>query len=659
MSCCSHSTNNISSQNHHKHMVYDFKKRFFISLILTIPILFLSPMIRGFLGLEAFLSFSGDKYLLFALSSVVFSYGGWPFLKGFYNELKSLNIGMMTLIALAIIVAYLYSSAIVFGVVGKLFFWELCTLIDVMLLGHWIEMKSVIGAGNALEELVRLMPSNAHKIMKDKSVQDISIEKLKIGDWILIKPGEKIPADGLIVEGESNINESMLTGESKLVFKKVQESVIGGSVNGENSLVIEVQKLGNDSYLSQVINLVKEAQRSKSKTQDLANRAALWLTIVALVGGISTLVIWLLFTDKQFAFAMERAVSVMVITCPHALGLAVPLVVAVSTSLAAKKGILIRNRNAFERSRKIDAIVFDKTGTLTQGKFAVSDIITFDEKEDILKYAAAVEANSEHLIGKAIAASFSKLEKAYDFKSMPGKGAQANVLGENVKVVSIGYLEEHNIAINDSRIKKVKDQGKTIVFVLIDDKIKGIIALEDVLRKESEDVIGELKKMNIRSIMLTGDNDAVAKSVFSQLNLDEYFSEVLPSEKKDKIEEIRSHGFFVGMVGDGVNDAPALAQSDVGIAIGAGTDVAIESADIILVKSNPLDVIALIKLSKVTNKKMVQNLIWATSYNALAIPIAAGIFYNFGVVLNPAVAAIFMSLSTVICAVNAKLLKLK
>lgn len=658
--CGAHVDYQGSHEGHHEHMVHDFKKRFWVSIALTIPILILSPMIQSFLGLGRRLAFSGDIYLLFMLSSAVFFYGGWPFLKGLYNEIKAKSPGMMTLIAIAIGVAYFYSSAIVFGLAGKLFFWELVTLIDIMLLGHWIEMKSIMGAGKALEELAKLMPSNAHKIMSDKSIQDVLVSELEINDHILVKPGEKVPADGVIIEGESSINESMLTGESKPVIKAKEAEAIGGSVNGEGSLTVEVKKIGKDSYLSQVIRLVKEAQESKSRTQDLANRAAMWLTLISLAGGGLTLFIWLAFSSQTLAFTMERTVTVMVITCPHALGLAVPLVVAVSTAIAAKKGLLIRNRNAFEESRKINAIVFDKTGTLTEGKFGITDVLAFDgNEEDLLRYAASIEAHSQHPLAQAIVSSVKKVEEIQNFKMIPGRGAEGTVLGKDVKVVSPGYLKENNIQVDLSKLQELNAVGKTVVFVLVDGQPKGAIALADVIRVESKEAIIRLKEMGIRCMMLTGDHDQVAQWVSSGIGLDEYIAQVLPHEKKDKIAEVQSRGLFVAMIGDGVNDAPALAQADVGIAIGAGTDVAIETADVILVNSNPLDVVAVADLAQATYKKMIQNLIWATGYNAFAIPIAAGVFYKLGFVLSPAIAAIFMSLSTVICAINAKLLRLK
>ncbi len=650
--------------DHHAHMVKDFRKRFWISLVLTIPILALSPMIQDFLGIDEGFRFPGHHYVLWALSSVVFFYGGYPFLKGIVEELKSLKPGMMTLIAVAISTAYLYSSAVVFGLPGMGFFWELATLIDIMLLGHWIEMKSVMGASRALEELAKLMPSTAHKLNSSGQIEDIPIEALVSGDRILIRPGEKIPADGLVIEGLSAVDESMLTGESKPVSKQGGAKVIGGAVNGEGSLTVEVKKTGKESYLNQVIELVRQAQESKSKTQDLANRAAVILTFVAIVGGSLTLAAWLSLFDQNFAYAIERAVTVMVIACPHALGLAVPLVVAVSTAIAATNGLLIRDRAAFERSRNIDAIIFDKTGTLTQGKFGVTDTLTFDpniSKEDVLAFAAAVETHSEHPIAKGIVASSSTKKSVSGFRAIPGKGAQGDVEGKNVAVVSPGYLRENKIQIpsGQSEIEKLSSQGKTVIYVLFDEKLVGAVALADIIRPESKEAISRLQSQGIKCMMLTGDNKLVAKWVADEIGLDEYFAEVLPHQKAEKIKEVQSRGLIVAMTGDGVNDAPALAQSDVGIAVGAGTDVAIETADIILVRSNPKDVAAIIGLAKATYSKMIQNLWWATGYNVVAIPLAAGVLYKSGIILSPAIGAVFMSLSTVIVAINAKALKLK
>lgn len=649
--------------NHHAHMVADFRKRFWISLALTVPIIILSPMIQNFLGLRESLSFTGDLFISFLFSTIVFFYGGRPFLKGLYDELSKKNPGMMTLIALAISVAYFYSSVVVFGVPGKIFFWELATLIDIMLLGHWIEMKSVMGASRALEELAKLMPSEAHKLMKDGSVQDVSLDDLYLGDRVLIKPGEKIPADGKVVEGKTSVNEAMITGESKPVSKKEEAKVIGGSINGEGSITISVEKTGKDSFLSQVIDLVQQAQESKSKTQDLANRAAFWLTIIAIISGAVTMFVWLVIVHQDFAFALERTVTVMVITCPHALGLAIPLVVAVSTAISARNGLLIRDRAAFEASRNLQAIIFDKTGTLTEGKFGVTDTVILDDKLEepkLLAYAAAVEQNSEHPIAKGIMNSVEKLIKVTDFKSIPGKGAQGKVEGKEVMVVSPGYLRENNIEFQQNgKIDELNVQGKTVVFVLVDGELQGAIALADIIRPESKKAITRLKEMGIQTMMLTGDNRQVAEYVAKELGLDDYFAEVLPNEKADKVKEVQSRGLIVAMTGDGVNDAPALAQADVGIAIGAGTDVAVETADIVLVRSNPEDAVDIIALAKATYRKMVQNLIWATGYNAFAIPLAAGALSVYGIILNPAMGAVLMSLSTVIVAINARILKVK
>ena len=643
-------------------MVADFRKRFWISLVLTVPILLLSPMIQRFLGLGEALRFTGDTYIAFLLSSVVFFYGGYPFLKGFFEESRKRQPGMMTLIALAISVAYVYSASVVFGLTGKTFFWELATLIDIMLLGHWIEMKSVMGASRALEELAKLMPSDAHKIFADGRVEDVPLDELSSGDRVLVKPGEKIPADGVVVEGESSVNEAMLTGESKPVHKKTGDRVIGGAINGEGSLVVEVQRTGKDSFLAQVIDLVREAQASKSKTQDLANRAALWLTLIAIGAGAITLFVWLAIANKDFAFALERTVTVMVITCPHALGLAVPLVVAVSTALSARNGLLIRDRAAFEAARNIQAIIFDKTGTLTKGEFGVTDVVALNGQvspEELVRLAAAVESHSEHPIARGIVRFAKDAPEVTEFRAIPGKGAQGVVEGQEVLVVSPGYLREKGIELQNAQIDEIKKQGKTVVFVLTDGEVQGAIALADIIRPESKEAIARLKAQGIRTMMLTGDNQQVARWVAEELQLDEYFAEVLPHEKAAKVKEVQSRGLTVAMTGDGVNDAPALAQADVGIAIGAGTDVAVETADIVLVRSNPLDVVAIIDLAKATYRKMVQNLAWATGYNAFAIPLAAGALYSYGILLSPAMGAVLMSLSTVIVAINARFLKIK
>jgi Cu2+-exporting ATPase len=646
----------------HAGMATDFRSRFWISLIVTLPILALSPMLQSLVGLREAIRFTGDIYVLFGLSSAVFVYGGWPFLKGLLEELRARRPGMKTLISVAIATAYLYSSAVVFGLTGKMFFWELASLIDIMLLGHWIEMKSVMGASRALEELAKLMPSDAHKLMPDGSVKDVPLGELAVDDQVLIKPGEKVPADGVIVSGESSVDEAMLTGESTPVAKKTGDKVIGGAINGEGALTVAVKGTGKDSFLSQVIDLVKQAQESKSRTQDLANTAAMWLTIVALGGGVLTFAIWQVLTGKDFAFAIERSVTVMVIACPHALGLAVPLVVAVSTALAAKHGLLIRSRTAFEAARKLRAIIFDKTGTLTEGRFGVTDTLILGEditEEALRTYAASVDANSEHPIAKAIAAASEKKLPVEGFKSITGKGAEGRVEGKDIKVVSPGYLREQNIELADERIEPLQAQGKTVVFVLVDGKLKGAMALADIIRPEAKQAIAALKALDIRCLMLTGDNKATAKWVSEQVGLDEYFAEVLPKDKAAKVKEVQARGDLVAMTGDGVNDAPALAQADLGIAIGAGSDVAVETADVILVRSNPQDVVAILALSRATYRKMIQNLLWATGYNVVALPLAAGALYAWGVLLTPAVGAVFMSASTVIVAINARMLRLK
>ena len=485
---------------------------------------------------------------------------------------------------------------------------------------------------------------------------------LRLADRVLVKPGEKLPADGEVLDGLSSVDESMLTGESSPVEKKKGSSVIGGSVNGEGSLVVSIRKTGNESYLSQVIELVRQAQESRSRTQDLASRAAAWLTVVALAGGGLTVVAWLAFGEKDFAFAIERAVTVMVIACPHALGLAVPLVVAVSTALSAKHGLLIRDRAAFEAARNIQAIIFDKTGTLTQGRFGVTDVVVLDpggSSEDLLRLAASVEAHSEHPIARGIVASASGTSRVSDFRAIPGRGAEGRVDGRRVMVVSPGYLAETGTPGNDARVAKLSAEGKTVVFVLVDGRPMGAVALADVVRPEAREAIARLKKMGIRCMMLTGDNRQVAQWVAEQTGLDEVFAEVLPHEKAAKVKEVQSRGLSVAMAGDGVNDAPALAQADVGIAIGAGTDVAVEAADIVLVRSNPLDAVAILGLARATYRKMVQNLLWATGYNVFAIPLAAGVLYGAGILLSPAFGAVLMSASTIIVAINARILRVR
>jgi len=645
-------------------MVADFRRRFWACLVVTVPILLLSPLIQDTLHISDALDFSGELYVLFALSSFVYFYGGWPFLKGIRDELVKREPGMMTLIAVAITVAYVYSSAVVFGLEGKLLFWELATLIDIMLLGHWLEMRSVMGASRALEKLVELLPSEAHLIQTDGGIEDVPVDALNPGDRVLVKPGEKIPVDGELVKGETSVDLSALTGESVPVHRGTGDELIGGSVNGEGAVEMVIEKTGSDTYLSQVIGMEREAQESRSHTQDLASRAAFWLTIISISVGVVTLAVWLIL-GHTFEFSMERSVTGMVITCPHALGLAIPLVVAVSTALSAGNGLLIRDRSAFERARLLQAVVFDKTGTLTEGRFGVSDVVAFDgspSEEEVLALAASVESQSEHSIARGITDEARdrdlSVEQPEGFKAVPGKGALATVGGKEVMVVSPGYLEEENIALDNARVEELAAQGKTVIYVLFDKKPVGAIALADIVREESREAIAHLKEMGIQCMMLTGDSRQVAQQVAGDLGLNDYFAEVLPHDKSHQIKEIKERGLVVAMVGDGVNDAPALVEADVGIAIGAGTDVAVESADIILVRNDPRDVSSILGLSRATYRKMQQNLAWATGYNAFAIPAAAGVLYPLGIVLGPAVGAVLMSLSTIIVAVNARLLKM-
>jgi len=644
--------------DHHEHMLEDFKKRFIVSVVVTIPVLLLSPLIQTFLGLE--ISFTGDSYLLWILSSFIFAYGGKPFFTGFFNEFQKREPGMMTLIALAISVAYIYSSAVVFGLAGKFFFWELATLVDIMLIGHYIEMKSVLKASKALEKLAELLPDSAHLIF-DGKINDVKVSELKKDDLILIKAGEKIPADAVIIKGEGYLDESLITGESKPVLKKEGSGAIGGSLNGDSVFEAKVLNLGEDSYLSKVISLVSNAQSSKSKTQRLADVAAKWLTFIAIFAGLSTFGYWFVY-GPDTAFAIERMVTVMVITCPHALGLAIPLVSAVSTSLSAKNGLLIRNRTAFENARKITTVVFDKTGTLTEGKFGVNSVNIFDDRFDekkIIEIAASLEKNSEHPVASAIVNKKREIKgsdfEVTDFKVIKGEGIEGIINGDLIKLVSHKYVLNNNIDIKNVKI----DESGTLVYVIINNYAVALITLADKIRNDSFDAINELKNMGIKCWMITGDNEKIAKDVSDKLGLDGFFADVLPHEKMEYIKNFQEKGEFVAMAGDGINDAPALAQADVGIAIGSGTDIAAETADIILVDSNPKNVVSLINFGKATYSKMLQNLFWATGYNVFAIPLAAGALIGYGILVSPALGAFLMSISTVIVAFNARLLNVK
>jgi Cu2+-exporting ATPase len=647
----------------HGDMVSDFRRRFWVSLALTVPVLILSPMVRDFTGQGMAPLFAGEEWVALALSSIIYFWGGWPFLKGALPEVRSGRPGMMTLVALAISTAYFYSAAVTLGLPGgEPFYWELATLVTIMLLGHWLEMRSVLGASRALEELVRLLPDTALRVKGDGGTEEVPVAALVAGDHVVIRPGAKVPVDGTITDGTSSFNEAMLTGESKPVNRTTGEMVIGGAVNGEGAVTIEVKATGEATYLSQVIAMVKAAQASRSRTQDLATRAATVLTWVAITVGLGSFAYWI-WAGETVTFALERMVTVMVIACPHALGLAVPLVVAVSTSLAAKNGLLIRDRAAFERARDLNAVVFDKTGTLTEGRFGVSDIVMLEGSDEAaaLRMAASVESQSQHPIAQGIV--MAATGKGIGFpapeglQSITGAGVTARVDGQEVAIVSPGHLRRQNTPVTDPRLAALEEAGKTVVVLVLGGKPHALFALADIVRAESRDVVARLKARGVRSIMMTGDAEGVAKSVAKELGLDEYFAQVLPDQKAAKVRELQARGLKVAMVGDGVNDAPALVEADLGIAIGAGTDVAVESADVVLVRSDPRDVEAILGLSRATYAKMVQNLIWATGYNAFAIPMAAGITFGTGFLMTPAIGAVFMSASTIIVAVNAQLLR--
>lgn len=658
-----HSKSDSSAAGFDKHAGHhtpDFLKRFWISLALTVPVLLLSHMIQQWLGFT--IAFNGDKYVLLVLGSIIYFYGGMPFFKGFLGEVKAGAIGMMTLVALAITVAYVYSVAVVFGLPGMDFFWELATLIVIMLLGHWLEMRSQMAASKALQSLVALLPNDV-TVEQNGSPVKIKLEQLKNGDTVIIRPGEKVAADGLIVEGSSYLNESMLTGESVPVRKESGGKVIAGSINGDGALKIKATGVGKDSYLNKVINLVQDAQAAKSNTQNLADKVAKWLTIVAIVVGVGTFAYWYI-TMGDLAFALERMVTVMVTACPHALGVAIPLVVAISTTLSATNGLLIRNRTAFETTRKLSTIIFDKTGTLTKGSHTVQKIIPLTEhysENDLLQYAAAVQQNSEHHIAKGIMQTLSerKLElwKSDNFRYMQGIGVTGIVNGKSVVAAGPNYFVQNNKQV-PAIPEEINQDAETVNFILIDDVPVGIVSLADTIREGAKEAIDQLRSMNIKSFLLTGDNEKVAAAVSKQLGMDGYLANVLPHHKQEKVKEFQDKGEIVAMTGDGVNDAPALAAADVGIAVGSGTDVAAETADIILVNSDPRDVVKMIDFGKKTYSKMIQNLVWAVGYNVVAIPLAAGVLYPT-FVLSPAMGAVLMSVSTIVVALNASLLKIK
>jgi Cu2+-exporting ATPase len=654
-----HDSNTPAASGHNKHEGHSpemFRQKFWLSLAFTIPTVLYSHMIQDWFGFTM-PKFPGSQYVPLIFGTILFFYSGTVFIKGAIAELKSKQPGMMTLISQAIIVAFVYSVATTFLISGSEFFWELSTLITIMVFGHWMEMKSVANAKGALKELAKLLPDMAEL----DNGTSVGVADLKVGDVVLVRPGAKVPADGKVIDGSSSVNESMITGESEPVKKNTHDEVIAGTVNGNGVLKITVTKIGENTALAGIMRLVAQANASKSKAQILADKAAFYLTIVATLSGITTLIAWLAL-GKDASFAVERTVTVLIIACPHALGLAIPLVTAISTSLAAKNGLLVKQRLALEAARNIDVVLFDKTGTLTKGEHGVVDVWAgngFGEN-DLLKIAASLESNSEHPIAQAIVKKAKEnniqFNAPQNFIALPGKGVKAEVDSKEFFAGGPGLLLDKNISLGDfeNKVKKAGSEGKTAVYILSDGKIAGVITTADLIREESKEAINKLKQMGVRVAMLTGDSEAVAKYVSKELGISEYFAQVLPEHKADKVKALQKDGSRVAMVGDGVNDAPALTQANIGIAIGAGTDVAIESAGIILAKSDPRDVVKIITLSKATYSKMTQNLIWATGYNIIAIPLAAGLF---GIILPAAIGALLMSVSTIVVAINAQLLR--
>lgn len=649
---------------HAGHSASMFFRKFWISLMLTIPVVIYADVI-GKIFKWSPPQFPGSAYMSLVFGSIVFFYGGWIFLIGAGREIKTRLPGMMTLISIAISAAYLWSIYAVF-VHKEVLFWELTTLITIMLLGHWLEMRAVSGAQGALKELSKLMPDTAEVIRDDKT-ETIPLSELRENDVVLVRPGAKIPADGKIIDGESDLNESMVTGESKPVSKKYDDSVIAGTTNGDGALKISVVSIGEKTFLAGVMRLVAEAQASKSRLQVLSDRTAFYLTVVAVSGGLMTLVVWLI-AGAEVSFAVARLVAVLVIACPHALGLAVPLVASISTTKAAQNGFLVKQRIALEAARTIDTVLFDKTGTLTTGEFGVIEIWTIDDytKDEVLTLAASLDALSEHPIAKAVVVKAKEqnltLKEVKKFEALKGKGVKAFIEEREVMVGGPALLESMEIKIPtdfSDQIQSAGGKGQTIIFIIKDKVLLGAMALADIIREESREAIRSLKGMGVRTIMITGDSEDVAKWVSQELGIDEYFARILPHQKSEKVKELQNRNLKVAMVGDGINDAPALTQADLGVAIGAGTNVAIESAGIILVRNDPRDIEKIIKLSKMTYSKMIQNIFWATGYNIIALPLAAGALAFKGIILQPAVAAIFMSLSTVIVAINAVLLKRK
>ena len=669
-----HSTNHDHSHHDHgmDHSAHggDFKKKFFVSLFLAVPIIFMAPMMGIELPFQ--FSFNGSEWVVLVLGTILYFYGGMPFLSGAKMEIKMKNPAMMTLISLGISVAYFYS---VYAFIANNFlkssihimdfFWELATLILIMLLGHWIEMNAVSNAGNALQKMAELLPNEATVFEEDGSTREVSLQDVQIGQHLMVKAGEKVPTDGIIIEGKTTINESMITGESKDIVKSIHDKVIGGSVNGSGALIVEVTGTGESGYLSQVMELVGNAQSEKSRVESLSDRVAKWLFYIALTVGIMAFVVWFMLT-KDINIALERMVTVLIIACPHALGLAIPLVTARSTSLGAQNGLLVKNRQALETAKQVDVIMMDKTGTLTEGNFAVNEYISFNSSytnKDVLTLMAALEQTSSHPLAVGVLNKMTELgleiPQVRDVVNLPGIGMEGFVNDQNVKIVSVSYMRQNNIAFDEEQFNQLSSQGNSVSFLLLEGESVGLIAQGDQIKPDAKKMIGHLIEQGIKPAMLTGDNKQVAAVVAKELGIETVHAELMPEDKERLVKQYRDKGLVVMMVGDGVNDAPGLARADIGVAIGAGTDVAIDSADVILVKSNPFDILHFLSLSKNTQRKMVQNLWWGAGYNIVAIPLAAGVLASAGIILSPAVGAVLMSFSTVIVAINAMTLKIK
>ncbi len=656
---------NGEAGDHDKHAGHNpamFRDRFWLSLLLTLPVLYFSEQLQAWLGYQA-VSFAGVEWVNPVLGTILFLYGGLVFLVGARHELAAREPGMMTLISLAITVAYVYSMAVALGAPGMPFFWELATLIVIMLLGHWLEMASVQGASRALDELTKLMPSLAHRLTAAGDIEDVAVGELRLGDRILVRPGEQVPADGMVSDGASSVNESFLTGESRPVTKEKGAEVVAASVNGEGALTVEVTRTGSETTLSQIQRLVSEAQSSRSRFQTLADRAAGWLFYVALGSGAITFVVWLL-VEPDVQQAIARTVTVLVIACPHALGLAIPLVTVNATAMSARNGILVRNREAFERARDIRTVAFDKTGTLTEGAFGVRQIYAEElSEDDALQIAAALETRSEHPLAQAVVAEaeergLSRAE-ATEFKVVAGKGVGGQVGGEAYLVGRPEWIEERGLTLSpalERGLAEAEARGESVIALMDEQRALALFALADRVRQGARETVRALKEMSVQAVMITGDSEAVARTVAAELGIERYYARVLPQEKADLVRELKLQG-PTAFVGDGINDAPALLEANLGIAIGAGTNIAIESADLVLVEDDPLDVLAALRLSRATYRKMVQNLFWAAGYNVVAIPLAAGVLAWAGFVLSPAVGALLMSLSTIIVAANAMLLR--